>query len=105
MREHDSLRVQLETRLRQIAGRIDRIGRDLRRTPDRDWTEQAILQETDEGLEGLDERERAEAVTIRQTLRGIESGDYGRCAICRKPIDPRRLAAMPTADTCIDCAR
>ena len=105
MREHDSLRVQLETRLGLITGRIDRIERDLRRTPDRDWTEQAILQENDEVLEGLDERERAEAVTIRQTLRRIESGDYGRCARCREPIDRRRLAAMPTADTCIDCAR
>lgn len=104
MHKDDRLRVQLETRLGEILGRIDRIERDLRQTPDRDWTEQAILQENDEVLEGLDDLQRAEAVTIRKTLRRIESGDYGFCVSCRAPIDQHRLAAMPTADTCIDCA-
>ena len=104
MHEHERLRAQLETRLQEIVGRIERIERDLRRPPDRDWTEQAILQENDEVLAGLDDLERAEAITIRKTLHRIESGDYGRCARCQKPIDAKRLAAMPTADTCIECA-
>lgn len=103
--KHDGLRVQLETRLEQILGRIGRIEGDLRRTPDRDWTEQASLQENDEVLEGLDDLERAEAVTIRKTLRRIESGDYGVCARCGRPIDQKRLDAVPTADTCIHCAK
>jgi RNA polymerase-binding transcription factor DksA len=103
--KHDRLRVQLETRLETILGRIGRIEGDLRRTPDRDWTEQASLQENDEVLEGLDDLERAEAVTIRVTLRRIESGDYGVCARCGKPIDQKRLDAVPTADTCIHCAK
>ena len=102
--KHEGLRVQLETRLAEIVGRIDRIERDLRRTPDRDWTEQASLQENDEVLEGLDDLERAEAVAIRRTLRRIESGDYGVCGGCRKPIDQKRLDAVPTADTCVSCA-
>jgi RNA polymerase-binding transcription factor DksA len=89
----------------EILGRIGRIEGDLRRTPDRDWTEQAILQENDEVLEGLDDFERAEAVTIRSTLRRIDSGDYGFCAVCRGPIDQKRLAAVPTTDTCIHCAK
>jgi RNA polymerase-binding transcription factor DksA len=103
--EHDRLRIQLETRLGAIVGRIGRIEGDLRRTPDRDWTEQASLQENDEVLEGLDDLERAEAVTIRQTLRRIESGDYGFCVRCRASIDQKRLEAVPTADTCIRCAK
>jgi RNA polymerase-binding transcription factor DksA len=89
----------------EIRGRVGRIEGDLRRPPDRDWTEQATLQENDEVLEGLDDMERAEAVTIRNTLRRIESGDYGVCAVCREPIDQKRLDAVPTADTCIDCAK
>jgi DnaK suppressor protein len=105
MNKHDRLRLQLEARLGKILRRIDRIERDLRQTPDRDWTEQAVLQENDEVLEGLDDLERAEAVTIRQTLRRIESGDYGFCVRCRERIDRQRLEAVPTADTCIDCAR
>lgn len=103
--KYDRLRVQLETRLVEIRGRVGRIEGDLRRPPDRDWTEQATLQENDEVLEGLDDMERAEAVTIRNTLRRIESGDYGVCAVCREPIDQKRLDAVPTADTCIDCAK
>ena len=105
MHRHDGLRVQLETRLAEIAGRIDRIEGDLRRTPDRDWTEQASLQENDEVLEGLDDLERAEVVAIRNTLRRIESGAYGVCAVCREAIDQKRLDAVPTADTCISCAK
>ena len=104
MHKHNRLRVQPETRLGEILGRIDRIERDLRQTPDRDWTEQATLHENDEVLEGLDDLERAEAVTIRKTLRRIESGDYGFCVSCHAPIDQNRLDAKPTADTCIDCA-
>jgi RNA polymerase-binding transcription factor DksA len=103
--KHDRVRVQLEARLAEIMARIDRIERDLRQPPDRDWTEQASLQENDEVLEGLDDLERAETVTIRRTLRRIESGDYGFCAVCREPIDEKRLDAVPTADTCISCAK
>ena len=105
MHTHQGLRVQLETRLREIVGRIDRIERDLRRPADRDWIEQATLQENDEVLSGLDDLERAEAIAIRKTLRRMESGDYGLCVSCRSPIDANRLKAVPTADTCIECAR
>jgi RNA polymerase-binding transcription factor DksA len=102
---HDRLRVQLETRLAEITDRIHRIERDLRRTPDRDWTEQATLQENDEVLGGLDDLERTEALAIRGALQRIASGDYGFCVRCREPIEQKRLDAVPTADTCMRCAR
>jgi DnaK suppressor protein len=35
----------------------------------------------------------------------METGDYGFCTECREPIDEKRLEAVPTADTCINCAR
>ena len=105
MHKHEQLRVHLQGRLAAIMGRIGRIERDLRRTPDRDWSEQATLQENDEVLAGLDDLERAEAVAIRQALRRIESGDYGFCASCGQPIDPHRLAAMPTATRCLNCSK
>jgi RNA polymerase-binding transcription factor DksA len=34
-----------------------------------------------------------------------ETGDYGVCETCGRPIAPERLAARPAARTCIDCAR
>jgi DnaK suppressor protein len=33
------------------------------------------------------------------------SGDYGVCIDCGRPIGAERLAARPSADRCVDCAR
>jgi RNA polymerase-binding protein DksA len=40
---------------------------------------------------------------VDSALERIESGDYGLCKHCGKPIDPRRLQARPTAGSCVDC--
>lgn len=39
----------------------------------------------------------------REALDRIERGIYGICAICREPIDERRLKAIPFAPKCIGC--
>ncbi len=41
----------------------------------------------------------------RAALARIDAGDYGLCAECGEPIDPRRLEFDPTVDLCIGCAR
>lgn len=104
MRKYAALRARFESRLAEMTARVGRIETDLRRTPDRDWTEQATLQENDEVLGRLDDMSRAEVAAIRSALRRIESGDYGLCVECRRPIDEKRLEALPMADTCGDCA-
>lgn len=45
----------------------------------------------------LGERESQMVADIDQALMRIEEGTYGECARCGKPIDERRLDAMPTA--------
>ena len=40
---------------------------------------------------------------IEKTLERIDKGTYGLCRYCKEPIDPRRLKARPTANSCIDC--
>jgi DnaK suppressor protein len=45
----------------------------------------------------LGERESKMVADIDQALLRIEEGTYGQCARCGKPIDERRLEAMPTA--------
>lgn len=45
------------------------------------------------------ERELADA------RRRVGQGAYGDCLRCGRPIGAERLAARPTAELCIDCAR
>jgi len=40
---------------------------------------------------------------IEEALRRIETGDYGLCAQCHKPISATRLKAVPHARLCIKC--
>jgi RNA polymerase-binding transcription factor DksA len=105
MPKHGALRQQLEERLAQIVRRVGRIEGDLRQPHDRDWQEAAIELENDEVLEGLDAISRAEAVEIQTALRRMATGQYGFCASCGREIAPERLAAVPTASTCIYCAQ
>ena len=45
----------------------------------------------------MGERESQLIADIDQALLRIDEGTYGTCARCGKPIDERRLEAMPTA--------
>jgi DnaK suppressor protein len=58
---------------------------------------QAMAQET------LKRRE-AKLRDIDAALQRIEEDEYGLCANCDEPINPKRLAVDPTASFCIDCA-
>lgn len=50
----------------------------------------------------------ASALTERELAAArdrLQAGGYGDCASCGRPIGAARLAARPTAELCIDCAR
>jgi DnaK suppressor protein len=49
------------------------------------------------------ERDLAELRDIDQVLGAIADGSYGVCRECGSRIDPRRLAAQPTALRCLGC--
>ena len=49
------------------------------------------------------DRERKLIKKIDDSLKEIESGDYGFCESCGIEIGIRRLEARPTASLCIDC--
>jgi RNA polymerase-binding protein DksA len=51
------------------------------------------------------EQARQRLADVEAALARRESGDYGRCENCGRPIAAERLAARPAARTCIDCAR
>ena len=48
-------------------------------------------------------RERVE--TLEHALEEIGAGAYGVCERCGNAINPQRLAILPEATLCIDCAR
>ena len=49
------------------------------------------------------EREQLHLVQIESALERIESGTFGTCQTCGKPIAPERLEAIPWAADCVEC--
>jgi RNA polymerase-binding transcription factor DksA len=48
---------------------------------------------------------RERIADLDRALVQVESGGYGRCEMCGADIGAERLAARPSARTCIACAR
>jgi RNA polymerase-binding transcription factor DksA len=53
----------------------------------------------------LRDSERAQLRLVEDALERLEAGTYGTCRSCGRPVGDERLAAIPWAGTCIDCAR
>ena len=62
-----------------------------------DTVDQSINDVTREMAFSLGERESQMVADIDQALLRMKEGTYGICARCGRPIDERRLEAMPTA--------
>jgi len=41
---------------------------------------------------------------VEAALVRVAEGTYGVCEVCRRPIAPERLEAIPWAATCVSCA-
>ncbi len=104
MSKHEATRGQLENQLARLLERVGNIEGDLRRAHDRDWQEQAIELENDEVLKGLDDMTLGEVRRLRAALGRIANGTYGICATCGRTISQERLAALPSALTCLTCS-
>jgi DnaK suppressor protein len=55
-------------------------------------------------LETLDDRDLMELFEIADALSRIETGHFGRCAVCGEPIPEDRILALQTVVTCFGCA-
>jgi RNA polymerase-binding transcription factor DksA len=47
---------------------------------------------------------RRRRADLDEALARLETGDYGRCERCDRPILAERLAVRPAARTCVSCA-
>lgn len=104
MIDTDKLKTQFEDRLAMLSARVTKLEADLRAPRNPDSEERAQESEGDEVREGLEDSALSEIGKIQAALKRVEAGTYGTCAACGNAIDERRLAAVPYAARCIDCA-
>jgi DnaK suppressor protein len=55
-------------------------------------------------LDSLVVRARAQVAELDAAARRLAEGRYGRCETCDEPIPPARLAVLPAARSCVECA-
>lgn len=92
--------VILEASLRAAAG-IDQL-RSAERDPESEEASQSEQAQYD--LTRLGEVEQQEIAQIDATVQRLDAGAYGACRDCGEAIDLGRLAALPYALDCAECA-
>jgi len=68
-----------------------------------DIVDKAESSYTKEFLLSLSNSERRQLALIDGALRRLKSKEFGICQMCAKPIEKKRLAALPWTPFCIDC--
>ena len=58
-----------------------------------------------ETAQSLSNHAKSMLTQIDDAVRRIDSGSYGTCESCGKPIESARLEALPHATLCMDCKR
>jgi RNA polymerase-binding protein DksA len=104
MTKHQDVAKALKNRLSELKHRIAEIDQELHTQLPADSEDQAVDLENQEALEALEKSGIQEIRRIEHALKRISEGTYGICAQCGADIDPKRLAVLPTATTCISCA-
>ena len=104
MVDHSAAKSTLETRLNELAARVEHVEEELRAPVSASYSEQATEREGDEVLEDLEQAALAEIAAIRAALARIADGTYGQCVSCGGEIAPARLESVPHAALCIACA-
>ena len=51
----------------------------------------------------VSENDSRQLTEIDQALLRLDDDEYGTCQNCEKPINPKRLQAIPWARYCLDC--
>ncbi len=105
----DAVKVALQRRRRQILETTRRAAAELDalRSAERDpeFEEGAQSEHAQYTLSRLGETQRRELALIDAALARVDAGEYGVCRDCEAEIDPRRLAALPYALLCTECAQ
>lgn len=108
-RDPKPLRNELQRRRRAILETSRRADAELEalRAAERDpeFEEGAQSEHEQYTLARMSETQRREIAHIDAAIARIDAGEYGICRDCDAEIDPRRLAALPYALLCTECAQ
>jgi DnaK suppressor protein len=99
-----TLRRQRAVLLKQYLDAEDRL-RSMAEDRDPELEERAQEDRAARVLAGLDDRSLREVAAVHAALQRVIEGTYGRCVECDDAIPVARLRAIPTTETCVDCAR
>src|SRR3989344_588566 len=108
---HDNLNKELETiesQLREVAsenpavkGDFDVRVEDLGESMEDAAQEMTTLDQRQAMVTALEKRRKE----VKDAIEKIKAGTYGKCEKCSVQIQKERLAAMPVAALCMDCAK
>ena len=100
--EINAFRSILENRQTELGkGSVDREALAIETSPDElDRIQHAS--DRDMAIGNL-ERDSSRLSAVRAGLRRIDTGTFGLCISCEENINPKRLAAIPWASSCIVC--
>ena len=101
---HNTLKETLEKKQQELSTRLESVRKDLHQGHSADFAEQATERENEDVLRGIESETEHELKQIAIALQRIADGNYGACVECGQPIGEQRLAALPEANTCIECA-
>jgi len=106
-------RVLLDAERRAALGRLAALERDFTGIVEAAGSANADDEHDPEGATIAFERQHVAALLalareqlsqVDAALRRLDDGNYGTCQHCGEPIPAERLAARPTASTCVGCA-
>ena len=101
---HEALKAELEAKLAELQSRLASIKREVTQSHSGDSAEQAQERENDEVVDAIGNETAQSIRVIQAALSRIEDGSYGICDSCGKEIGEARLAVVPEATRCVDCA-
>ena len=105
-REVERYRTLLEGQLEALVGTSERtvhqmVGDGGEELPDPN--DRATVEEGRNWSLRLRDRDRRLIGKIEEALARLETGTFGTCTACGRPISAARLRARPVTDLCIDC--
>lgn len=97
-------RATLDVLATEYAQRAEAIRRNLLSPHSSSFPEQAVERQNDDVLRSLLAEAEHGLQEVAHARARLAEGRYGICSGCGATIAPARLAALPTAELCLDCA-